>query len=176
MAGARKTPLRRGMGRSSSLLLLALLSALLVAADFFSKQAILGLLSWGGSMPFLPGVAEFRLTFNGGAAFGLLEGAGVVFLIIAAVAVLAIVVYTAARPPHSLLEMVSLSLICAGAIGNAVDRAPDGLVTDFINLLFVDFAVFNVADACLTCGVVLMLATLLLRMRSEKPAARPQGR
>ena len=59
--------------------------------------------------------------------------------------------------------MAGLMLMLGGALGNLADRLLTGTVTDMIELLFVRFAVFNVADACLTAGCALMIVSLLFR-------------
>lgn len=51
--------------------------------------------------------------------------------------------------------LVTLGCICGGGIGNAIDRVVAGRVTDFFATTFMDFAVFNVADVFITCGVIL---------------------
>ena len=52
---------------------------------------------------------------------------------------------------------VCLVLVTAGGIGNVIDRIANGFVVDFIEPLFVDFAVFNFADCCITVGAILMI-------------------
>ena len=54
-----------------------------------------------------------------------------------------------------LIGKVILSLILAGAVGNLIDRALFGFVTDMFKTLFMNFAVFNVADICVVCGAVM---------------------
>ena len=48
--------------------------------------------------------------------------------------------------------VITLSVVLAGAVGNLIDRALFGFVTDMFNLQFMHFAVFNVADICVVCG------------------------
>ena len=71
-------------------------------------------------------------------------------------------------------DIVALGLVLGGALGNIIDRARFGYVVDFLDLHFGEFRpfmVFNVADAAITCGVVLLLArSLLLRDKPAKPA------
>lgn len=71
-------------------------------------------------------------------------------------------------------DIIALGLVLGGALGNILDRARFGYVVDFLDLHFGDFRpfmVFNVADAAITGGVVLLLArSLLLRDKPAKPA------
>ena len=106
--------------------------------------------------------ADFELVHNLGAAFGLGSGSGIVFVAMAAVICIAALVWLAVGKTHHPLEVVSLALVVAGGIGNLIDRVTTVYVVDFIHFTFVDFPVFNVADICVTCGVVLFIVTLLL--------------
>ena len=70
------------------------------------------------------------------------------------------------RPP-TVLEVVSMALVFAGGIGNAIDRFCQGYVVDLIRLTFIDFPVFNVADIGVTCGFVLLFLSLLMYGRNN---------
>ena len=69
---------------------------------------------------------------------------------------------------HGKLEMFSLALIAAGAVGNAFDRIEFGYVIDFIKATFIDFPVFNVADICICVGAfLLVIATLFCHPKNS---------
>ena len=116
----------------------------------------------GESVKFIPGIINFTHIKNDGAAFGMLDNARWVFLIISAAAIIGLpfLLYKY-RKVHFLFGF-SLSLIIGGAIGNMIDRlfAPNGFVTDFIELAFMDFAIFNVADIFVCVGAFLMFIYL----------------
>ena len=57
-----------------------------------------------------------------------------------------------------------------GGIGNLIDRVLNGVVVDYINVLFMNFAVFNFADICVCCGVGLLILSILLDGRHGKAA------
>ena len=61
------------------------------------------------------------------------------------------------------VSRIAAMLMLGGAVGNMIDRLLRGYVVDMFEVLFVDFAIFNVADAALTVGAVLMGISLLLR-------------
>ncbi len=107
----------------------------------------------------IPGLFGFRLVHNTGAAWGMF-GNSTVALGVFSVLVCAFVVwyvYGLRKGRVSALEAFGLGLVFAGGLGNAFDRFVHGYVIDFINLSFIDFPVFNVADIGVTCGVVLFL-------------------
>lgn len=106
------------------------------------------------SVPLLFSEFGLELSHNPGVAFGVrLPG---IFQEIVIFAALIFVVWLASRPVHkSPLERCGFGLIIGGACANLVDRLFDGLVTDFIRIG--SFPVFNVADSCITVGVLLLI-------------------
>jgi signal peptidase II len=126
---------------------------LLVSADQGSKAWARTTLA-GGPRPVLGDAVSFRLGLNPGMAFSLLPHAGLVLSLVG-LAVTAFIVYRVVRRPA---HLVPLALIAAGALGNAVDRLAHGVVTDFVVVRVAGFTwpTFNVADAALVVGVVLL--------------------
>ena len=66
------------------------------------------------------------------------------------------------------LGRTSAMLILAGGVGNLIDRAAFGYVTDMLETVFMDFPVFNVADCCITVGVVLLCIYVIFFVKDEK--------
>lgn len=116
----------------------------------------------GGSIDGLPwpGILEFTLTYNKGIAFGMLQGFGVLMAPIA-IAIAFIAGRHSYRNPNSTLWLhIALGLIAAGSIGNLIDRVWLGKVTDMFAFRFIDFPVFNVADACISVAAVALVFLL----------------
>ena len=101
---------------------------------------------------------------NSGAAFSIAPNATLFFLV-ASIAVAAGLIWYVARSPISLATGALLGLILGGTLGNGYDRLVHGTVTDFIALHF--WPVFNVADAAITVGVILLLLWSVLRQRRD---------
>ena len=97
---------------------------------------------------------------NSGAAFGFAPAGATLFLVASVVVWIGLVAYVV-RNPIGEWSGVVLGLILGGTMGNGYDRIVHGTVTDFINFHF--WPVFNVADAAISIGVVLMIAGYLLR-------------
>ena len=108
-----------------------------------------------------PGVFGFTYAENTGAAFSLFSDMRWVLTVFSALVALAITVYVVWKKPNR-LGTVSLALIAGGAVGNIIDRVRFGFVVDFVNLEFMQFAVFNVADACINVGAAMMLLWAVL--------------
>lgn len=116
---------------------------------------------------------RFRLLFNPGAAFSMGENSTWLFTCIQIAFVVGISI-AAPRIEHR-ITAVGLAMIAGGALGNLIDRlfrAPEffvGHVVDFISVG--DFAVFNIADSAITCGVAVFIIGMLLEEREERKNA-----
>ncbi len=101
------------------------------------------------------------LAFNPGIAFGLTFAPAAQTVLI--VAALGLVVWAAFKDARSPLTQAGFGLIVGGALGNLLDRAGDGLVTDMFQVG--TFPIFNVADSCITIGAALLLLASMRRSR-----------
>ena len=102
---------------------------------------------------------------NTGAAFGMMEGARVLFLIFNIVLVAAVL--WAWKKPWMGRYKFAVSLIVAGALGNCIDRIFRGYVVDFIDFTY--WPVFNVADIAVVCGTILLSIMILTAKEEELP-------
>ena len=143
--------------RARRLALFALVAAAVVLLDQLSKLAARDLLVPGEPVTLIPGVMELSLIYNTGAAFSLGEGAGPLFVLVAAAMCVAGVYVAWRRADVPLPLLLTFACVVGGGIGNAIDRVALGAVTDFFKTTFMDFAIFNVADIFVTCGVPLAL-------------------
>ena len=142
-------------------MLYALLAAALVALDQLVKFLVRSNIGLGESVPFLPHVLQFTYVQNTGAAFSLLEEhTWVLTLISLGASILLAVLLFKKVFPHP-FAMTCLSVVLAGAVGNLIDRVAFGYVTDMFKTTFMNFAVFNVADICLVCGIIALCIYVL---------------
>lgn len=130
---------------------------LVVAADQLSKHAIRDAITPGEEHHLLPGVGLVN-TRNRGVAFGFLPGSHTVVTIVIGVALLALLLYFARHATRPLFWLPTGMLI-GGALGNIVDRLREGSVTDFVKLPL-GWPPFNLADAAITLGVLLLVVAL----------------
>ena len=108
--------------------------------------------------------------FNTGAAFGMFKDASMLLTVLAFVVIGAILFYYPQVEKDDWILRLALSLQLGGALGNLIDRLTVGHVTDFISVG--NFPVFNVADASITIGAVLLFLDVWLRERAEKKAGK----
>lgn len=136
-------------------MLYTLLIVALVVLDQVVKLWTRSTLPLGSSMPFIPHVMDLAYVQNTGAAFSFMAEHTWLLTLISAVVSVVLAVILARKVFPDKIAMVTLSLVLAGAIGNLIDRALFGFVTDMFKTTFMNFAVFNVADICVVCGGIL---------------------
>jgi signal peptidase II len=136
------------------------LAAMLVALDQLVKYMVSAHIPVGGSVPFLPYIMDLTYVQNTGCAFSLLEEHTWLLTIVSAIMSVVLALALAKGFFRHPLGKVTLSLLLAGAVGNLIDRAFYGYVVDMFRTLFMEFAVFNVADICVCIGAVLMFIYL----------------
>ena len=136
------------------------LAAVVVIADQLVKW-LSASLPEGAALTLIPGVLRFTYQENTGMAFSMLSGHS---WLLGLVSVGAIALGWWILRDYRLgpVSRIAAMLMLGGALGNMLDRLFRGYVVDMFETLFVRFAIFNVADAALTVGAVLMAATLLL--------------
>lgn len=123
-----------------------------------------------GFIPVIPKVVRLVYSQNTGAAFSMLAGKQWVFIAVFAVFLVLIGIMLYKKWLGKTFELWCLAAIVGGGIGNLIDRIRLGYVVDMIEPLFVNFAVFNVADSFITCGVIaLAVYILFFADRKKKP-------
>ncbi len=133
---------------------------LIVAFDQITKKLAVDYLANGDVIEFIPNVVQFRLSLNTGMAFSFLSGARWFFVALTFIVCAFIFVVMFTDKCDSLAMYWSLGVVAAGGLGNLIDRALNGYVVDFIEPIFMNFAIFNIADCAVTCGSVFLVIRL----------------
>ena len=144
--------------------------AALVGLDQAIKFWAVSALQPVGAMPLIPHVVELRFVLNPGMAFSLLSGKQLFLIIATSIALILVAYGLFFRSRGKLLQQIAFILVLAGGIGNLIDRVLNGEVVDYINPLFIDFAVFNFADILVCVGVALWVLVILLEEVEDKPS------
>lgn len=145
-----------------------ILAALIVVADFTVKRHILNTYSVGESFGGIPGVCNFVYVKNTGAAFSMLSDNTVILSVISIVFCVAAAVYWFWKKPTHPMFRLAVTLLFAGAFGNAVDRIVYKFVVDFISVTWFDFPVFNIADMSIVGGAIAAVVYVLFFDRDTK--------
>ncbi len=155
----------------TTVLITAAVVALLVILDQAVKLWATAVLAPVGAMPLIPGVMELRYYLNDGAAFSSFSGQQIFLIAFTSVAMLAIAAYLLIKRPARKLEYWAWVLVLAGGIGNWIDRVFNHQVVDYINFLFIRFAIFNLADVLVCTGIGLLVLNLILEELAAKKKA-----
>ncbi len=116
----------------------------------------------GTSIPVIEGVFQLTSAHNTGAAWGMLPGKKWFFLALTFIVCVFIIFFLLRfRKRLTVLSRVTLSLLLAGALGNAIDRVAFSYVRDMFDFRLINFPIFNVADSALTIGCCLLIADVL---------------
>ena len=151
-----------------------LAAAALIGIDQAIKLWATNVLQPIGAMPLIPHVVELRFVLNQGMAFSLLSGKQLFLIIATSAALLAVAYGLFFRSRGKRLQQAALVLVLGGGIGNLIDRVLNGEVVDYINLLFMQFAVFNFADICVCVGVALWVLVIFLDELHADDASKEQ--
>ena len=144
--------------------------------DFITKRWALTALDGGNRLEILGGFVPLSLAYNRGAAFGISLGddSRWFFIPITILALTLLLVLLRQAGPRDWLRLGSISMVVAGALGNLYDRVRwNRGVVDFIgpiDLGFMDWPIFNVADMSITCGAVLLAISFWTEERRERAA------
>jgi signal peptidase II len=146
-----------------------------IILDQITKRVVVDALAIGESrqlIPFLFPFFQITRGENRGAAFGFLPQAGDLFMVFAVIIVVGMLIFYPRQPAHAHLTRIAFALVCAGAIGNALDRLQYGAVVDFIHYTIpgVISNVSNIADHAIVLGVILLLIDSFLTERRERAA------
>ena len=133
-----------------------------------------GCLSLTGSVTLIPKVLALTYAENTGMAFSLFSGRAWLLGVVSALCILAGWLVLR-RYKLGRLSRIAAMLMLGGAVGNMLDRFFRGYVVDMFEVLFVEFAIFNVADAALTIGTALMALSLLLFPKEWQENQPPEG-
>ncbi|UXR77030.1 MULTISPECIES: signal peptidase II [unclassified Staphylococcus] len=152
------------IGLSLTILIIVLI------ADQLTKWVIATQMMIGESFNVIPNFLSITSHRNDGAAWGILSGQMYFFYLITIVIIIALIVFYIKEAKDHMLMQVAISLLLGGAIGNFIDRLLNGQVVDFVdtNIFGYDFPIFNIADASLTIGVVILVIILLTDKSNDK--------
>lgn len=129
-----------------------LLIVFLVGADQLIKHLVDLYLKPVGSALAIPGVLQLSYYENDGAMMGMMSGKTTVMTVFAALCLLLVCFLLYSGKLGYGIDFWSVVIIAAGGIGNLIDRVFRGFVIDYIEVLFVDFYIFNFADCLVTCA------------------------
>lgn len=150
-------------------LYLVILATIIIVFDQWTKELVRRNLQvgeiwspWDALTPYVR-IVHWK---NSGAAFGILQGFGGIFMVLAIIVAIMIFVYFPQVPRRDWSLRLALGLQLGGAVGNLIDRLTQGYVTDFISVG--TFPVFNIADSSISIGVAILALGIWIKDRQDK--------
>ena len=143
----------------------------LVGLDQYTKQLIVTYIPLNERLEIIPNFFNITHVRNTGAAWSMLEGQKLIFIVITIVAIIYFSYLLIKDKDKPFINKLCYLLIVSGAIGNFIDRLINSYVVDFLSFKlfgFYDFPVFNVADCFLTVGVSIYIIISIVEMSREK--------
>lgn len=153
-----------------------LVAIAVVAIDQWTKWLVVKNMELGERIVLMDPTFALLSHRNRGAAWGMLEGQMWLFTIVTIVVVIGILYYFHKEAKGKPYFQLSLMVLLGGTLGNFIDRLFRGEVVDFADVLIpvinYEFPIFNVADAALTIGVIMLIVVLYFEEKAEKAAKR----
>jgi len=141
---------------------------LFTIVDHIIKYYAQRYLPGAGRIVLIPGILALRYTQNTGAAFGSLSGMTSILSVFTALILLGLMLFLLFEESGNKAYHIFLPLIIAGGLGNLIDRVFKGYVIDYLEFLFVKFAIFNFADCLVTVGCSAIMAYLIYMIIREQ--------
>ena len=140
---------------------LIIFSSYIVLIDQISKFLILNILGFEKPKNIIPHFLNFTLVKNKGAAFSLFSNSTELLTITSILASLLLIIIIFKYTPKSYWNSIGIAYLLGGTIGNGIDRLFRGYVLDFLELLPIDFPIFNLADISINIAIICFIIDLI---------------
>ncbi|MDD4689292.1 MAG: signal peptidase II [Eubacteriales bacterium] len=139
-----------------------------IILDRISKLVVIMNMPLSHSIPVIKYILNFTYVRNTGAAFSMFSNSNIILGIVATAVVIAAIIYFHIKKPSSKYLIIYSGMIMGGAIGNVIDRFIYSYVIDFIDIQFMEFAVFNIADCFIVVGCIFLAAWIMIADGNNK--------
>ncbi len=136
-------------------------SLFIILLDQFSKFLVLSTLGFERSKNIIPNLLNFTLVKNKGAAFSLFTNSTNSLTFISIIASLLLITIILKSPPKSYWNCIGLAYLLGGTVGNGIDRLLKGYVLDFLELVPINFPIFNVADISINIAIICFIIDMI---------------
>ena len=136
-------------------------SFIITLLDQVSKFLVLSTLGFGKSKNIIPNFLDFTLVKNKGAAFSLFSSSTNILTFTSIITSIVLITVILKFPPKSFWNSIGLSYLLGGTLGNGIDRLFKGYVLDFIELVPINFPIFNVADISINIAIICFIIDIV---------------
>ena len=157
-----KTYTNYKMNTSKNIRLKILIYALsIISIDQATKFLVLFSLGFEKSINIIPSLLNLTLVKNKGAAFSLFSNATTFLTITSILASLLLITLIYKSPPRSYWNSIGIAYLLGGTIGNGLDRLFKGFVLDFLEIVPINFPIFNIADIAINIAIICFILDLI---------------
>ena len=136
-------------------------SFFIILADQTSKFSVLNKLGFENSKNIIPNLLNFTLVKNKGAAFSLFSNSTFFLTIISILVSFLLITIILKKPPISYWNSIGIAYLLGGTVGNGIDRLFKGYVLDFLELVPINFPIFNLADISINIAIICFIIDLI---------------
>ena len=133
----------------------------IIILDQISKFLVLNILGFDRSVNIIPKLLNFTLVKNKGAAFSLFSNSTSLLTVISVLTSLLLITIILKSPPRSFWNLIGLSYLLGGTLGNGIDRFFKGYVIDFLELIPINFPIFNIADISINIAIICFIIDIV---------------
>ena len=133
----------------------------IIILDQISKFLVLNILGFDRSVNIIPKLLNFTLVKNKGAAFSLFSNSTSLLTLISVLTSLLLITIILKSPPRSFWNLTGLSYLLGGTLGNGIDRFFKGYVIDFLELIPINFPIFNIADISINIAIICFIIDIV---------------
>ncbi len=143
-------------------------SSFIILADQISKVYLLNKLGFERSKNIIPNLLNFTLVKNKGAAFSLFSNSTFLLTIISILVSFLLITIILKKPPRSYWNSIGIVYLLGGTVGNGIDRLFKGYVLDFLELVPINFPIFNLADISINIAIICFLIDIVRKHQKNK--------
>ena len=143
-------------------------SIFIILLDQFSKFLVLSTLGFERSKNIIPNLLNLSLVKNKGAAFSLFSNFTSILTITSIIASLLLIIVILKYPPRSYWNLIGLAYLLGGTVGNGIDRLFKGYVLDFLELVPINFPIFNIADISINIAILYFIIDIISTNKRSK--------
>ena len=133
----------------------------IILIDQVSKFLILNTIGFERSINIIPNFLNFNLVKNKGAAFSLFSNSTNILTLLSVFTTLILIIIILLSPPRSFWNLMGVTYLLGGTAGNGIDRFSKGYVLDFLQLIPINFPIFNVADISINIAVICFIIDII---------------
>ena len=143
-------------------------SCYIILSDQISKVLVLTTLGYEQTKNIIPYLLNLNLVKNKGAAFSLFSNSTTLLTFISIFASLLLIILIIKSPPTTYWNSMGIAFLFGGTVGNGIDRLAKGYVLDFLEIVPINFPIFNVADISINIAIICFIIDQVMKNKQSR--------